>query len=176
MLITSTDQGQLALRLETLSARELLDSVRLRFAWRAEDERRELELQTPADLTLTADRVRLEQALSNLVDNALRHGAGTVTLTARSAHGLVSLLVRDDGPGFPAEFLPHAFERFSRSDPSRGGTGAGLGLTIVQAIATAHNGTATASGAQVCIELPQVRTRADDDQRDSRAGAGGTAR
>ena len=154
LLIASTDQGRLALRAETLSARELLDSVRHRFAWRAEGEGRELELETPVDLLLTGDRVRLEQALGNLVENALRHGAGTVTLAARSRDGLVSLLVRDEGAGFPAEFLPHAFERFSRVDPSHGSGGAGLGLTIVRAIATAHGGTATASGAEVCIELP----------------------
>jgi signal transduction histidine kinase len=161
LLIASTDQGRLALRAEAFSARGLLESVRHRFAWRAEGEGRELALETPDDVTLTADRVRLEQALSNLVDNALRHGAGTVTLAARSGDGLVSLLVRDEGAAFPAEFLPHAFERFSRGDLSHGGAGAGLGLTIVRAIATAQGGTATASGAEVCIELPLAHRTAD---------------
>lgn len=173
LLIASTDQGRLALRAETLSARELLDSVRHRFAWRAEGEGRELKLETPADLMLTADRVRLEQALGNLVDNALRHGAGTVTLAARSHDGLVTLLVRDQGPGFPEEFLPHAFERFSRSDPSHSGAGAGLGLTIVRAIATAHGGTATASGAEVRLELPRTTIRTDSDHRANRERVGG---
>jgi signal transduction histidine kinase len=172
LLIASTDQGRLALRAETFSARGLLDSVRHRFAWRAESEGRELELQTPTDLLLTADRIRLEQALGNLVDNALRHGAGTVTLAARSGDGLTSLLVRDEGPGFPTEFLPHAFERFSRGDPSHGGAGAGLGLTIVRAIATAHDGTVTVSGAEVCIELPRINSRTELHQGISPAGAG----
>ena len=172
LLIASTDQGRLALRAETFSAQELLDSVCHRFAWRAEGEGRELQLETTPDLMLTADRVRLEQALGNLVDNALRHGAGTVTLAARSHDGLVTLLVRDQGAGFPAGFVPHAFERFSRGDPSRGGAGAGLGLAIVRAIATAHCGTAIASGAQVRIELPRARTRTDADQEASPAGAG----
>jgi signal transduction histidine kinase len=172
LLIASTDQGRLALRVETFSARGLLDSVHHRFAWRAESEGRQLELQTPADLTLTADRIRLEQALGNLVDNALRHGAGTVTLAARSGDGLVSLLVRDEGAGFPAEFLPQAFERFSRGDPSHGGAGAGLGLTIVRAIAIAHDGTATASGTEVCIELPRTSRRTELHQGISPAGAG----
>jgi signal transduction histidine kinase len=71
------------------------------------------------------------------------------------------------------EFRPHAFERFSRGNPSHGGAGAGLGLTIVRAIATAHGGTATASGAEVRIELPPVRTRTDDERGATRAGAGG---
>src|SRR5438270_9806292 len=114
---------------------------------------------------LTADRVRIEQALGNLVDNALRHGAGTVTLAARSRDGLVSLLVRDEGAGFPAEFLPHAFERFSRVDPSHGSGGAGLGLTIVRAIATAHGGTATARARRCASSCHRVRTRTDDDHQ-----------
>lgn len=171
LLIASTDQGRLALRAETFSACELLDSVLHRFAWRAQGEGRKLELDTPDDLRLTADRIRLEQALGNLVDNALRHGAGTVTLAARSHDGLISLLVRDQGAGFPAEFLPHAFERFSRGDPSHGGAGAGLGLTIVRAIAAAHGGTATALGNEVRIELPPMRTQTDEDRGASRAGA-----
>lgn len=168
LLIASTDQGQLALRADTFSTRELLDSVRHRFAWRAEGEGRELRIDTPADLILTADRIRLEQALGNLVDNALRYGRGTVTLAARSADGLISLLVRDQGSGFPAEFLPHAFERFSRGDPSHGGAGAGLGLTIVRAIATAHGGTATASGTEVCIQLPRTKANTDAGHEPSR--------
>jgi signal transduction histidine kinase len=133
----------------------------------------QLELDTPSDLMLIADRLRLEQALGNLVDNALRHGAGTVTLAARSGDGLVSLLVCDQGLGFPTEFLPHAFERFSRGDPSHGGAGAGLGLTIVRAIATAHGGTATAAGAEVCIELPRVSLPTDAGPDASLTGAGG---
>ena len=137
-----------------MHAGELLGSVAHRFEWRAEEAGRTLTAEPADGVTVRADRMRLEQALGNLVDNALRHGAGTVTLAARPGDGRVSLLVRDEGAGFPAEFIPHAFERFSRADPSHGSGGAGLGLTIVRAIATAHGGTATASGAEVCIELP----------------------
>jgi signal transduction histidine kinase len=134
-------------------------SVRQRFAWRAEAEGRPIVLDVSADVVLDADRVRLEQALANLVENALRHGAGTVTLTAAAEHGVVELGVHDEGNGFPPEFLARAFARFSRADATRRDEGAGLGLTIVQAIAHAHRGHATAhnhpsGGADVAVRLP----------------------
>jgi signal transduction histidine kinase len=158
LLIASSDQGQLALRLERLPARGTLDSVRRRFAWRAEAEGRALTLDVSDELDLVADRVRVEQALGNLLDNALRYGAGTVTLSAVATDGLVALHVRDRGPGFPPEFLGHAFERFSRAETSHHGPGAGLGLAICATIAQAHGGRATATndpegGANVAIYI-----------------------
>jgi two-component system, OmpR family, sensor kinase len=105
-----------------------------------------------------ADPARLEQALANLVDNALSYGGGTVALSARQADGAVELHVRDEGEGFPPAFLPRAFERFSRADQARGGGSAGLGLAIASAVAQAHGGSAHARngepGADVWIALP----------------------
>jgi signal transduction histidine kinase len=86
------------------------------------------------------DEVRMEQALANLVDNALRYGAGPVELAARNSGSELELSVRDHGPGFPPDLLAHAFERFTRGDAGRSTAGAGLGLAIVEAIATAHGG------------------------------------
>jgi signal transduction histidine kinase len=76
-----------------------------------------------------------------------------------AAPGIVELHVRDQGLGFPADFIPHAFERFSRPDSSRTGHGDGLGLSIAQAIAVAHGGSASAGnrdggGADVWLTLP----------------------
>ena len=79
---------------------------------------------------------------SNLVDNALRHGEGEVTLAARPAPGGAEVEVSDEGAGFPAEFRDRAFERFTRGDEARTRGGAGLGLAIVRAIAEAHGGRA----------------------------------
>jgi two-component system OmpR family sensor kinase len=161
LLIASADHSQLALRRESLPARDLLESVRSRFAWRAEADGRPLaEVDAPAGLVLAGDRLRLEQALGNLVDNALRHGEGTVRIEARAADGRVEIHVRDQGPGFPADFLARAFHRFSRGDASHTGAGTGLGLAIVEAIAHAHHGTANAAngphgGADVSITLPR---------------------
>ncbi|MBA3304722.1 MAG: sensor histidine kinase [Thermoleophilaceae bacterium] len=79
-------------------------------------------------------------------------------LSASARDGTVDLRVCDAGEGFPAEFLDHAFERFTRADEARGRGGAGLGLAIVDAIARAHGGRAWAAnspeGAQVAIALP----------------------
>jgi two-component system OmpR family sensor kinase len=116
---------------------------------------------------VTADQDRLRQAVDNLLSNAIRHSpaGGTVELAAargrRHAQDLVVIEVRDQGPGFPPGFLPHAFERFSRADAgrSRAEGGTGLGLAIVDFIARAHGGRAVAvnrpdGGAQVSVELP----------------------
>ena len=90
----------------------------------------------------------MEQALGNLVDNALRYGSGTVRLAAERDDGGITLSVADEGVGFPAEFLPHAFERFTRADVARARGAAGLGLALVQAVARAHGGLATAANAR----------------------------
>jgi len=89
----------------------------------------------------------------------LRHGAAPVRLSATARNGAVELHVVDEGPGFPPEFLPHAFERFSRPDEARSGAGAGLGLALAQAIAVAHGGSAgaanrSARGADVWLVVP----------------------
>jgi two-component system OmpR family sensor kinase len=108
-----------------------------------------------------ADRIR--QAVDNLVDNALRFapGGSVIVLASRADGSDLDIEVRDDGPGFPADFLPDAFERFRRPDSgrSRGDGGAGLGLAIVRAIAGAHGGVVTASnrpsgGAVIRLHLP----------------------
>jgi signal transduction histidine kinase len=168
LLIASSDQGQLALRLDEVDGLDLLESVRQRFAWRAEVEGRELKVEGPAELVLAVDRVRMEQALANLVENAIRHGRGAVTLQARLRGEAVQLAVRDEGQGFERDFLGRAFERFSRGEESRSGAGAGLGLAIVQTIAMAHHGHAEVSNlpnggavARICLPISrQARLQA----------------
>jgi signal transduction histidine kinase len=159
LLIARSDRGRLPLRLETVPAADLLGSVAHRFEWRAEEAGRTLTADAADRVTVLADRVRLEQALGNLVDNALRHGGGAVRLSVSSSDGIVELHVRDEGGGFPPEFLGQAFERFARGDLARTQGGAGLGLSIVRAIAEAHGGSAHASnrdqgGADVWVAVP----------------------
>jgi signal transduction histidine kinase len=155
LLIAQSDRGALPLRLETVEVSGLFASLLNRFG-----SGNRLVSSAARDLVVSGDRLRLEQALGNLVDNALRHGAGTIELTATAANGVVELHVRDGGPGFPPEFLGVAFERFTRADPARSSGGAGLGLSIVSVIAAAHGGAAHAvntspRGADVWIELPR---------------------
>jgi heavy metal sensor kinase len=168
LLIAGSDRGRLSLRLEPLDPSQLLESVTQRFEWRAEEAGRALitvrDRPQVVSGTLAGDRIRLEQALGNLVDNALRHGEGEVRLSALQVNGVVELHVTDEGPGFPTDFVGEAFERFSRPDQARSGGGAGLGLAIVQAIAEAHAGTAHAAnrdgaGADVWIALPGIAPR-----------------
>ncbi|WP_431788413.1 sensor histidine kinase [Streptomyces sp. G9] len=131
-----------------------------------------LELPEAAEpVTVRADPERLQQVLVNLLANARTHTppGTTVTVSVRPpvrGGGPVTLEVRDDGPGIPAELLPHVFERFARGDASRargadggGATGStGLGLAIVQAVVSAHGGRVrveSAPGRTVfAVELP----------------------
>jgi signal transduction histidine kinase len=81
-----------------------------------------------------------------------------VRLAVSAGNGGVELRVADDGAGFPTEFLPHAFERFSPPDGARSRGTAGLGLAIVAAVAEAHGGSASADndgGAVVTISIPR---------------------
>ena len=159
LIIARADGGKLALAPAPLRSDELLDGVRTRFAARLGASGRELVVDDDGAATLIGDRRRLEQALGNLVENALHHGAGTIHLSASADPRRIELHVRDEGPGFPPQFIADAFERFTRADPARGRGGSGLGLSIVQVIARAHGGRARAAnhpdgGADVWIELP----------------------
>lgn len=159
LLIARADEGGgLPLRRERVAAADVLERVRTRFAGRASALGRTVRVEPASELIVDADPARLEQALSNLVDNALHHGSGPVTLSAQQSNGHVELHVTDEGNGFPPEFVQRAFDRFSRADESRSARGTGLGLSIVTLIATAHGGRARAEngpdgGADVWLEL-----------------------
>jgi signal transduction histidine kinase len=159
LVIARLDQGRLALREVDVDATDLLATVAARFEARARAAGRSVSVGDDAHAVVRGDRVRLEQALGNLVDNALRYGAGDVLLAVRvDGHG-VELHVSDAGPGLATDFIDRAFERFARADGARSRGGAGLGLAIVAAIAASHGGSARAAnlaagGADVWIHLP----------------------
>jgi heavy metal sensor kinase len=162
LVLARADDGRLPVRVERMSSHDLLEDAVVRFRSRADSLGRPIVVE-PSVETVEGDRIRLAQALGNLIDNALRHGAGAVTLRVATAPGEVQLHVIDDGPGFPAEFLPRAFERFARADEARTRGGSGLGLSIVSAIAEAHGGFARAAnrdggGADVSIVVPDERS------------------
>lgn len=99
-------------------------------------------------VTATGDAARLHQVVSNLLVNAGKHtpAGTTITVTGTTTADGVAFTVHDDGPGFPPDLLPRAFERFTRGDVSRHRAGgAGLGLSLVEAIVTAHGGTVSLS-------------------------------
>ena len=164
LVIARADGGKLPLATTEVDVAELLDAVSVRFDARVRASGRRLVVDDddddgPSQTHLTADPRRLEQALDNLVENALHHGNGSIHLGTTVHDGKIELHVRDEGPGFPPEFIAKAFERFTRADPARTRGGSGLGLSIVQMIAHAHGGQARAAndpdgGARVSIELP----------------------
>jgi len=117
----------------------------------------------PEGLEVSADLGRLQQVLTNLVDNALKYGreGGQVQVDTRQSGGETQISVSDDGPGIAPEVRERVFERFFRVDKARsrdqGGTG--LGLSIVKHIILAHGGrvwveASALGGARFCLTLP----------------------
>jgi signal transduction histidine kinase len=160
LVLARSQEGKLALDLRRVGVAELLANVRERFSSRVAQAGRSLVIEPANGLTVEGDRLRLEQALTNLVENAIEHGGGEITVRASEGDAELAIHVEDRGPGFDPDFIGKAFERFSRGDASRGGDGTGLGLAIVEAIAHAHRGSAHAanrrdSGADVWIALPR---------------------
>jgi signal transduction histidine kinase len=105
------------------------------------------------------DPEALQRVLTNLLDNALRHGRARVDVTTARENGNVTVEVVDDGPGFDDADLPHVFEPLFRGDRARGGSHAGLGLAIARRLARAHGGdvdaaNAAGGGAQLTVRLP----------------------
>jgi signal transduction histidine kinase len=157
LLLARADRGELAIAAEPVQLGAVLERVGQRMELL---DRGTIEIVEPdAPLWVRGSEPRIEQALLNLVDNALRHGNGSVRIETARAGDDVELHVVDDGPGFPDGFAAAAFDRFTRGERGRSGEGAGLGLAIVRAIAEAHGGRAGATnmpagGADVWISLP----------------------
>ncbi|MFL6029463.1 MAG: ATP-binding protein [Gaiellaceae bacterium] len=98
-------------------------------------------IETPGTEQVIADPAVLERVVGNLLTNALRYGEPPVRLVAKQTDTHLRIVVSDRGEGIDPSFVPHLFDRFQRSQSSRGsGTGAGLGLSIARAYARAHGG------------------------------------
>lgn len=204
LLLSRTDEGAATLRTELFAPASLLSTAVRAAEARAAPRGVRIRLDADAGVTITADPDRLRQAVDNLLDNALRHAPTRSTIDvactvgirpepAAGPHGelhgelpgtqTLVIEVRDHGPGFPPEFLPHAFERFSRADAARSRNvgGAGLGLAIVRATARAHGGIACADnppdgGARVRLELPLRPPHHGDPSDESTARSTGPTR
>jgi signal transduction histidine kinase len=154
LLLAAADEERLTLSSDAVNLHDLLADVAERSRGRAQLEGRTITVQSDQSVIL-ADQQRLEYALSNLVDNALTHGAGSVELIGQHTGDTVEIQVRDHGVGFTDSYLAHPFVRFAPTAST--GRGSGLGLAIVQAITEAHGGVVSLSndhGAEVTLSLP----------------------
>jgi two-component system, OmpR family, phosphate regulon sensor histidine kinase PhoR len=166
LTISELESGRVKLNPQAVALGPVVAKVLEDFKGRAAAKGVKLVNQT-GELTVRADIDRLEQVLGNLIDNAIKYGrgTGTVTVGGRAADGgQVEVFVQDDGPGIPPEALERIFERFYRVDKARsrdqGGTG--LGLAIVKHLVQSHGGRVWATsepgrGATFYLVLPGDR-------------------
>jgi heavy metal sensor kinase len=160
LLIARSDQGRLPVRPAPVDVVDVLTDVAERYASVASEQGRSIKVGRTERVTIAADRTRVEQALNNLVSNAIEYGGGSIELVLDVDREGVELHVLDEGKGFAPAYVPRAFDRFSRADEARGSGGAGLGLAIVELIAVAHGGSAGVAnrdghGADAWIRLPR---------------------
>lgn len=159
LVLARASGGRLELRPERLVVNDLLERVRARHTARVLSAGRVLDAAPAGSLELLGDGLRLEQALGNLVENAVVHGRGPIRLRAERVDGVVELHVSDAGDGIAPELGDAAFHAFTKADRARSVGGAGLGLAIVDAIARAHGGSVhtdrSDAGADVWIAVPQ---------------------
>lgn len=144
--LAETDHGELRLNLEAGSVNDLLVAEVERWQPQAQARQVALSLQAPTHLPhVPVDRMRMSQALGNLVSNALHstEAGGSIAISAGLQDDeALAISIADDGIGIDDADLPHLFDRFYRTDPSRtrGIVGSGLGLAIAKAIVEAHGG------------------------------------
>lgn len=168
LVISRLEHGKEPLNFERVEMGELFGRVLEFHAEQISEARAEMQIEVEAGAEwVEGDAWRLEHAVSNLVQNALRYGSmegepPRITLAARKVGERVEIACRDQGPGIPLSDQPHIFERFYRvhKDRSRNAGGTGLGLSIVKNIALAHGGEAhvestPGDGAKFAILLPQ---------------------
>lgn len=193
--LSLAEAGQLPMTWESVDVPELLADVATSFGGQAEAAEVVLTASSAPGLTVIADAGRLDQVLSNLAANALRHTpqGGAITLRAEAispseGESGARIVVSDTGEGIPAEDLPFIFDRFWRGDRSRsrtGGVGSGLGLAIARQLVHAHGGrirveSTVGRGTTFIIELPLEPMVADagmaDDAKDARLDGRGLRR
>lgn len=172
--LAQADAGALRLNLESVNLAELTERVTASFRPKAKEKGVTLAVRGEPALRAEVDPSRVEQALVNLLDNALRHtpAGGSVAVNLAAKGEGVEVAVQDTGPGIPQEDLPFIWDRLYRVDKSRSRErgGAGLGLAIVKHIADLHGGRVTAesrvgSGTTMRMAFPVRHHAMDGEER-----------
>lgn len=160
--IAETEAGVQGLQVQDVDLTQLAAEAADLFAGVAEDKGITLATKATHQLVARGDRRRLQRALANLVDNALKYTppGGRVTIGIESRGPMAEIAVTDTGPGIAATDLPHLFERFYRGDRARHLPGNGLGLALALAVARAHGGDiavrTSTGGSTFTVRLPAV--------------------
>lgn len=161
LLLARIEAGELAPQRTTVDLSDVAASAVKRVQQRVFDHTVEYCPPTTGSTWVDADRNMVGLVLDHLLDNAVRHTPPDtrVQLVVSSEPNAVRVVIEDQGPGVPADALPHLFERFYRADTARGRGGAGLGLTVAAAIVAAHGATIDAAlreggGLRVTVRLP----------------------
>ena len=163
MAISRLDAGEARVELAHFDLAELTSGTTEQMRLLAEDKDIALRCEAERQVRVEGDRARLKQVIVNLVDNAIKYtpAGGLVGVKVHASNGRAVIEVNDNGVGIPPEALPHIFERFYRVDKARSRQmgGAGLGLSIVKAIVTAHGGqvkveSVEGGGSRFLVELP----------------------
>lgn len=162
--LSSIEAGTILIEQRNVAVANLINDIFVNLSGKAESRNVKLKNNIEEDKTVWADKARLEQMLTNLIDNAVKFNreGGTVEVNLAETDKTYLISVRDEGEGISSEHLPRLFERFYRTDRARsreiGGTG--LGLAIVKHLARLHEGevsvtSAIEKGSIFTIELPK---------------------
>ena len=141
--ITKLDAGSIVLEKKPENVAEMMKDVELHFAYRVEQEQKELLLSGREDVLLCCDRDWMLETVDNIVKNALDHteNGDTVEIKWQKSASMVQIQIKDNGCGIHPEDIHHIFKRFYRSRFSKDKQGLGLGLPLAKMIIEAHNGT-----------------------------------
>ncbi len=162
--LSLAESGQLNLQKEIIDPGVVIQQVADRMQLSAQEKNITLETDIVSDiLRIKADPTRLQQIITNLLDNAIRYNTNgsQVVIAAHPIEDYIELSIADNGPGIPPEEIPHLFERFWRAEKSRNRAtgGSGLGLAIVKQLVEAHHGRVFVEsqidhGARFVVHLP----------------------
>ena len=136
------EAGSMKIRKKPLNLSQLLEDIVELYGPLSEDKGHDFEANIPPDLMIDGDRQLLAQALSNLLDNAVKYvpEGGRISLSVVMKGEVAEVRLEDSGPGIPHEMRKKVFDRFVRVDPSRTLPGTGLGLSLVKAFIELHQG------------------------------------
>jgi PAS domain S-box-containing protein len=162
--VSQLASGRLKLELEHGDLGEVAKEVVERFSEVASNAKCELRLTAPSGISTRIDKFRLDEAIGNVISNAIKYGAGKpIDVELKEKAGKAALVVQDRGIGIPMEDLSRIFGRFERTAISRNYGGLGLGLYIAKQVIEQHEGSIRAEnrsggGARIVIELPLVKS------------------